>query len=98
MHTNSRYEKYKSIRRLHRGKPYQDLVSSKTWTKFITAGLEKARYKIATIPVTMEYRPDLIANAAYGNKDLWWLVCTANSIMDPSTELTAGKQIFLPIM
>jgi len=98
MDSTSRYNKYGAKVRLHKGKPYKDLVSSRSWTTLLTQGLENAKYKISQVPVSMEYRPDLIADAAYGNKNLWWLVCTANNISDPTTELKAGKQIFLPII
>ena len=98
MNSQSRYEKYGATIRFHKDKPYDDLVSSKQWTRFITQGLERASYKISSIPVSMEFRPDLIADAAYGNKNLWWLICTANNILDPNTELVAGKQIFIPII
>jgi len=98
MNNQSRYEKYGAQIRLHRKKPYLDLVSSKRWTRFITEGLENATYKVSQIPPSMEFRPDLIAQAAYGNKNLWWLVCTANNIIDPNTELTAGKQIYIAII
>ena len=94
----SRYSQFNSKIRYHRGKPYNDLVSSKIWKTYITEGLESYKFKVATIPASMEYRPDLISNAAYGSTSLWWLVCTANGIMDPSTELKAGKQILLPII
>tara|TARA_R110000765_G_scaffold395015_1_gene488722 strand:- start:262 stop:558 length:297 start_codon:yes stop_codon:yes gene_type:complete len=98
MVSNSRYNTYAASVRELRGKPYNDLVSSDNWKMFLTVGLEEMDYKIAMIPLEMEGRPDLIANAAYGNKNLWWLVCTANGIIDPSTELTSGKQITLPII
>mgnify|MGYP003651826038 CR=1 FL=1 len=94
----SRYAQYGSKVRYHKGKPYNDLVSSRAWKNFLTKGLESFKYKVATIPASMEYRPDLIANAAYGSTSLWWLICTANGIMDPSTELKAGKQILIPII
>ena len=94
----SRYDQFGAKIRYHREKPYNDLVSSKPWKTFLTSGLEAYSYKVATIPATMEYRPDLIANAAYGSVNLWWLICTANGIMDPSTELKAGKQILVPII
>ena len=98
MNSQSRYAKYGARVRFHKGKPYNDLVSSKQWTNFITTGLERATYKITQVPVSMEFRPDLLADAAYGNKNLWWLICTANNIVDPNTELKAGKQIFIPII
>jgi len=95
---NSRFTTYEALDRLHRDKPFKDLVSSKEWRHFNVVTLNNSRYNVAVIPTSMEFRPDLIAAAAYGSKNLWWLVCTANAIIDPHTELVAGKQIFLPII
>ena len=96
--TNSRYSSYLAGKRIHRGKPYLDLVSSKLWKSYLVDGLPNYEYKVAIVPTAMEFRPDLISAAAYGTKNLWWLVCTANAIIDPNTELVAGKQILLPII
>lgn len=96
--SNSRFSTYMSTKRFHRDKPYMDLVSSKLWKAFLVDGLKKYDYKISVIPASMEFRPDLISGAAYGTEKLWWLVCTANAIIDPNTELVAGKQILLPII
>ena len=94
----SRFVTYHALKRTHRDKPFTDLVNSVEWRNFITANLQDASYKVAVIPPSMEYRPDLIAASAYGSKNLWWLICTANGIIDPNTELVAGKQILLPII
>tara|TARA_R100000963_G_scaffold33106_1_gene25201 strand:+ start:244 stop:546 length:303 start_codon:yes stop_codon:yes gene_type:complete len=94
----SRFKTYNAVKRTFRGKPFVDLNSSKQWKSFITNSLENVTYKLATIPNNMEYRPDIIANAAYGTSDLWWLICAANNITDPNLELVAGKQIILPII
>ena len=96
--TKSRYVSFSADKRIFRGKPYTDLVSSKTWKRFLTEGLDSFEYKVGLVPNDMENRPDLIANAAYGNYKLWWLICTANGIIDPTTELTAGKQLLIPII
>ena len=94
----SRFVTYDALKTTHREKPFKDLVNSKTWKKYITTQLGAAKYRVAIIPASMENRPDLIANAAYGEKNLWWLICTANAIIDPNKELVAGKQILLPII
>jgi len=41
-------------------------------------------------------RPDLIAQKAYGNPDLWWSVYEFNNIRDPFSELTLGEIVRLP--
>ena len=94
----SRYKTYQALQRTHRGKPVQDLVNSQEWRSFLVENLETFQYKIAIIPNDMEFRADLISLAAFGTDKLWWLVCTVNGIIDPTTELVAGKQIKIPII
>ena len=95
---SNRFTTYEAVQRTHRGKPFKDLVNSKQFKKFLVDNLESFQYKIAIVPVSMENRADLIALAAFGTDRLWWLVCTANAIIDPTTELVAGKQIRIPII
>lgn len=95
---SSRFVSFKALETTHRDKPFLDLVNSKQWKTFLVDTLENYRYNIAVIPASMEYRPDMIANAAYGTVNLWWVICTANHIIDPNTELVAGKEIRLPII
>ena len=95
---NSRFVAYKALETTHRDKPFLDLVNSKQWKHFLVDTLENYNFNIAVVPTSMEFRPDLISNAAYGSVNLWWLICTANNIMDPNTELVAGKEIKLPII
>ena len=94
----SRYNTYDALNTTHRGLPFKNLVSSKQWKNFLVEGLGTATYNIALIPANMEFRPDMIAFAAYGSVNFWWLICSANSIIDPNTELNAGKQIKIPII
>lgn len=94
----SRYSTFNAIKRSHRNKPLKDLVNSKNWKTFLTDNLESYKYQVAIIPASMENRADLIARAAFGSEKLWWIVCTANGIIDPMTELVAGKQIRIPII
>jgi len=94
----SRYAMYGARLREFREKPYLDLVSSDTWTEFITEGYDSLQYKLAVVPAAMEFRPDMISNFVYGNPSLWWLICSANAIIDPNTELYSGKQIKIPII
>ena len=41
-------------------------------------------------------RPDLIAQIAYQNPDLWWVVLEFNNISDPLFELRSGQLLRLP--
>ena len=43
-----------------------------------------------------EKRPDLVANLAYGNTDLWWVIYEFNNIRDPFFELKAGQILRIP--
>lgn len=94
----SRYSTYKALNRIHRDKPFKDLVNSKEWKNYIVENLNSMDYNLARIPSNMEYRADLISLSVFGTDKLWWLICTANAIIDPMTELTAGKLIKIPII
>jgi hypothetical protein len=94
----SRFDTYEAVERLHRGKPFKDLVNSKTWKRFIIDNLTSFTYKIAFVPAEMENRADLISQAAYGTDRLWWVICSANGVIDPMTELVAGKELKIPII
>lgn len=93
-----RYSTYNSLERTHRDKPFKDLVNSKEWKTFLVENLESFEYKVAVIPNNMENRADLISQAAFGTDRLWWVICTVNGIIDPTTELVSGKQIKIPII
>ena len=50
------------------------------------------------IELTQEYefRPDLIAHKAYGNSDLWWVICEVNQVYDPFFQLKMGMILRIP--
>jgi hypothetical protein len=64
------------------------------------------RYDIPSHPSDRQYivedkyknRPDLIANAFYGDWSLWWLICQYNYILDPHAELVAGLVLIIPTL
>jgi hypothetical protein len=41
-------------------------------------------------------RPDLLSYAFYGDVGLWWIICQYNGILDPLSELVAGKELLIP--
>jgi len=41
-------------------------------------------------------RPDLIADKAYNNPDLWWVIYEFNGIRDPLFELKVGDVLRIP--
>jgi hypothetical protein len=50
------------------------------------------------IPAAYTYRPDLLAMALYGSKDLWWVFAQRNTdiLKDPIFDFIAGTKIYLP--
>lgn len=48
------------------------------------------------IPVDKVGRPDLISYEIYGTPDLMWLILQYNNILDPTLEMDAGVELFLP--
>jgi hypothetical protein len=59
--------------------------------------ITSANDKFMLIKQGMEYRPDLICRAAYGNNliSLWWKIMEANSIFDVF-DLKAGLTLRIP--
>lgn len=43
-----------------------------------------------------ENRIDLIATKVYGSAGLYWVICYANNIADPLTEITVGRLLTIP--
>ena len=85
------------VSRTHRGKNIREVISSPVWERFIN-NLDDTPSKVALIPAGLEGSPDLISNSVYGTPDYWWVICAANNIIDPFEQLTAGKQIKVPMI
>ena len=51
-----------------------------------------------TIPLTYQYRPDLLAFDLYQNSGLWWVFYqrNPNTLTAPPLDFTVGTQIYLP--
>tara|TARA_R110000765_G_scaffold92610_1_gene174887 strand:- start:1729 stop:2025 length:297 start_codon:yes stop_codon:yes gene_type:complete len=93
----SRFSKFSFTSQLHKGKVIKNIHTSPKWSELeITMG--KMSFNLAVIPAGMEGRPDLISNDVFGTPNYWWLICTANNILDPFEELKAGKTIKIPII
>ena len=97
MARRDKFSTIKPINRTHRGKNIREIVSSPLWESFIN-GLDTTPSKVAVIPAGFVGRPDLISNSVYGTPDYWWVICAANRIVDPFEQLTAGKQIKIPMI
>lgn len=48
------------------------------------------------IITTQSDRLDLLANKYYGDKNLWWVIATANNLNDASLHIEPGTQLRLP--
>ena len=79
----------------HRGKPVDVTSFDDPFQAFVN-NLGTIPKKVAIIPAGMEGRPDLIANDAYGDPDLWWVINVANNVFDELVDLAAGTQIVIP--
>lgn len=51
--------------------------------------------QVTVIPVSMQYRPDLLSKKKYGTVDFWWKIMEVNGIKD-IIDFKAGKTILLP--
>lgn len=51
--------------------------------------------QVAVIPISMQYRPDLVSVEKYGTVDFWWKIMEVNNIKD-IFDFVAGRTIILP--
>jgi hypothetical protein len=53
---------------------------------------------LVELPSQYEYRPDLLANDAYGDPRLWWVFAVRNPaiIKDPIYDLVSGLSLYIP--
>tara|TARA_A100001515_G_scaffold111525_1_gene92536 strand:- start:310 stop:609 length:300 start_codon:yes stop_codon:yes gene_type:complete len=93
---NDRSNIFPGVKVSHRGKTITDTGSSKQYIDFLNSISESKDSKIAIVPNELEGRPDLIAYAAYGNENLWWLIVEANQAYDYEVDFKSGKQILIP--
>lgn len=62
---------------------------------FPTTG-KKLNENVLVITDELVGRIDLISYRAYGTVNLWWLICERNFILNPITELTVGRTLYIP--
>ena len=53
---------------------------------------------IVQVTQDLEKRPDLVADKAYGNTDLWWVIYEFNGIRDPFFDLRQGMILRIPAL
>lgn len=49
-----------------------------------------------TIENIYEGNPQVISTVFYGEPRYWWFICQFNNILDPISEITAGRVIYIP--
>ena len=97
MSSRSRYSILNYTETLHKNKKVKDITASNTWEGYQDMLLALPK-KYMIIPAGMEARADLLSHHAYGTSDFWWVICVANNVIDPFEQLTAGKQITVPLI
>lgn len=51
---------------------------------------------VYTVENFYEGRPDLIASVFYNEPRYWWVIAQYNNILDPFSEITAGRVLLIP--
>jgi hypothetical protein len=51
--------------------------------------------QVTVIPISMQYRPDLLSQKKYGTVDFWWKIMEVNGIKE-IMNFKAGRTILLP--
>jgi len=51
-----------------------------------------------TVEGQYEGYPELIAYKFWGTVDLWWVLCVANNVIDPLTDIVTGKELKIPTL
>lgn len=75
------------------------LVSTSLGTKMdntIETILTDYKYKVGTVPLQFENRPDNISDVFYDSPRHWWLIMQFNGYNDPFEFLNAGEEIKIP--
>lgn len=44
-----------------------------------------------------EGNPQALASVFYGDPRLWWFLCQYNNVLDPISEITAGRVLYIPM-
>lgn len=86
----SRYLNSEIINYVTEGKKY---LTFKTWKRPTRLPSQNDRYYVITAGT--QYRPDIVSRNAYGKEGYWWLIMTANNMIDV-LEFKAGTTILIP--
>lgn len=84
----------KSSRYVHGGNTEKGELGVEWWERF-NFGSDESDDKVI-IDAFHKGRLDLIANAFYGEPRYWWILAQINNILDPHTEVSEGRIIFVP--
>lgn len=80
----------------HKGKKISSILNSKVFDNMIININNVYSYDVIKIPAGYKNRPDLLANAYYGNAANWWLLMLVNNINDPFESLNPNQRIAFP--
>lgn len=78
-----------------KGKKVYQLVGDKSYDRAIIDLVSNQSFTYVRVPVGWDGRPDLVANAVYGNPELWPDILAANAILDPF-ELKGNSILKIP--
>jgi len=76
--------------------PVYEVGSDVVFGQMVPAVVPNATDIIYTVPAGGVFRLDLISTQFYGVPDLWWVIATANNLLDPILAVPANTQIRIP--
>lgn len=69
--------------------------NSTAWVKY-RKDIKKLSTEVYVVTKANENRIWKISDQFYGSFDYWWLLCLVNDILDPTSEIPAGKHMVIP--
>ena len=90
--TSSVYNKYS--RYVHGGRTEVGATGLEWWDRR-PINVDPNIDELYQIEKTTEGRVDLISSRYYGTPKYWWVICQANNILDPHSELLEGEFIYM---
>ena len=80
---------YENIFKLYKDGPYHfyNILQQVT----LPDNIDTAMYEVVDMPPQMPFT--VLSHKVYGNINLWWLICLANDIANPTQLLPPGTQI-----
>lgn len=76
------YDRFGGLK-IHKGRGVYQLVGDPNYDREIIRLVQNQSFTYVKVPTGWDGRPDLVANAVYGNPNLWPDILAANAIHDP---------------